>query len=157
MLELLQHQFTLTLERLWFYLAAFWIKRRQPGQIDEAVGNGDGVRHPAFAIALQISRNRLNPHAFDHGRSSRVCPSLSTRCAQDGSATTELRSALQTVGGRNGPAANLFWAASALIDSHASNQDFAAPHFGCSWHEAADSRCPLFSPYRVQAFCVRFS
>ena len=56
MLELLQHQLTLTLERLGFYLAAFWIKRRQPGQIDEAVGNGDGVRHSAFAIALYMCR-----------------------------------------------------------------------------------------------------
>ena len=55
MLELLQHQLTLALERLEYYLAAFWIKRRQPGQIDEAVGNGDGVHHSTFAIALQIS------------------------------------------------------------------------------------------------------
>src|SRR5579863_7771367 len=71
-LELLQHQFALALKRLWFYLAAFRIKRRQAGQIDEAIGDGDGVRHPAFAITLQISRKRFNPHTFDHGRSSGV-------------------------------------------------------------------------------------
>ena len=58
-------------------LAAFRIKGRRAGEIDEAVGNGDGMRHPTFAIALEIGRNGLYPHAFDHGRSSRLC-----RCFQ---------------------------------------------------------------------------
>src|SRR5277367_1290895 len=52
MLELLQHQLALAFKRLWLDLAAFWIKRRQAGQIDEAVGNRDRMRHPTFAIAL---------------------------------------------------------------------------------------------------------
>src|SRR5215471_10370340 len=75
MLDLLQHQFALSLKRLWLDLAAFGIKRRQAGQIDEAVGNGDRMRHSTLAITLQIGRNRLNPNALDHAGPSRVTSS----------------------------------------------------------------------------------
>ena len=45
-LELLQYQLALALKRLRLDIAAFRLKRRQAGQIDEAVGNGDRVGRP---------------------------------------------------------------------------------------------------------------